>query len=157
MVGTEAVGALIAGMAVRMFVPARLRHRVEDFFRELAYRFFGPIFFFWVGVSVDVRGVFVSPHLTLAIFFASALAKLLASYVTTRRALDLKESILLGVGLTVRFSTGLVVAQILYSFGLIDTALYSALVSAAALSTVAVPFVFTYLIHRWKISEVHSA
>ena len=153
LVGTEAVGALVAGMAVRVFVPAKLRHRVEEFFRELAYRFFGPIFFFWVGVSVDVRGVFTSPWLTLAIFAASALAKLLASYVSTGKELDLKQSILLGVGLMVRFSTGLVIAQILYASGLIDVALYSALISAAALSTVVVPFLFTYLLHRWGIGE----
>ena len=153
LVGTEAVGALVAGMAVRVFVPAKLRHRVEEFFRELAYRFFGPIFFFWVGVSVDVRGVFTSPWLTLAIFAASAIAKLLASYVSTGRELDLKQSILLGVGLMVRFSTGLVIAQILYSSGLIDVALYSALISAAALSTVVVPFLFTYLLHRWGMVD----
>ena len=153
LVGTEAVGALVAGMAVRVFVPAKLRHRVEEFFRELAYRFFGPIFFFWVGVSVDVRGVFTSPWLTLAIFAASALAKLLASYVSTGKELDLKQSILLGVGLMVRFSTGLVIAQILYSSGLIDVALYSALISAAALSTVVVPFLFTYLLHRWGMVD----
>lgn len=153
LVGTEAVGALIAGMAVRVFVPARIRHRVEDFFRELAYRFFGPIFFFWVGVSVDVRGILVSPWLTLAVFFASAVAKLLASYVSTGKALDLRHSILLGIGLMVRFSTGLVIAQILYSSGIIDSALYSALVSAAALSTVVVPFLFTYLVQKWKIAR----
>jgi hypothetical protein len=58
-------------------------------------------------------------------------SKYLASFLLFRKMLGTKYSLLLGVGLGVRFSTSLIVQFILFSSGYISLALYSALIATA--------------------------
>ncbi len=58
-------------------------------------------------------------------------SKYLTSFLLFRKMLGTKYSLLLGVGLGVRFSTSLIVQFILLSSGLISLTLYSALIASA--------------------------
>lgn len=60
-------------------------------------------------------------------------SKLLGSFLFFRKMLGNKYSLLMGPGLSVRFSTSLIVQLILFNSGFISLALYSALIATAAL------------------------
>ncbi len=154
---SEAIGALLAGVGVKNFIPKSALKGTEEGLRLVVYGLFAPIFFLWVGMSVNLDIIFKSPILTFSIFFVSVIAKLIASIVAGLKGLNFRESILLGTGLSVRFSTGLVVAQLLLENKIIQDYLFSALVSASALSTIFVPIIFTFLIERWGIDPNMSS
>jgi len=146
-----ALGALLAGIAIRNFLPRDLLEPIENGMKILTFGVFAPIFFFWVGVSMDFLTIFYAPLLTFLIFFAGLFSKLLASFISCRiRGTDSRRALLLGVGLSVRFSTGIVIAQLLFVSGFIDTTLFTALVAASSLSTLTVPIIFSHLLDKWK-------
>jgi Ca2+-transporting ATPase len=145
-----ALGSLLAGIALRNFLPQSLLEPIEQGMKILTFGVFAPLFFFWVGVSVDFSTTFFAPLLTFLIFSVSVVSKILVSLIAGKRRFGLKRSFLLGVGLSVRFSTGIVIAQLLFTSGFIDTNLFTALVAASSLSTLAVPLVFSWLLGKWK-------
>jgi hypothetical protein len=71
--------------------------------------------------------------MVLSIWFVAKGSKLLASYAFFHRLLGKKMSLLLGLGLSVQFSTSLIVQFILLNSGYISLALYSALITTAVL------------------------
>ena len=68
-----------------------------------------------------------------------------------RKELGKKESILLGIGLSVRFSTTIIITKILFQEGLIGVELYSIIVSSSIIFNFIVPFLFSNLLVKWKI------
>jgi Kef-type K+ transport system membrane component KefB len=122
---------------------------IENEIKILDYGFISPIFFFWIGYQTKLDYIFLAPLLTAAIFLVSNTAKILGTYFSTRNVLG-RDSWVLGVGLCVRFSTSLVIIQMLLENGFIDSSLFSALVASAALSTVIIPLVFPYLLKKKK-------
>ncbi len=145
----EALGALLSGIFLANVLPKRVLDEIENEIRILAYGFFSPIFFFWVGYQTRLDSIFLAPLLTIAVFLVSNAAKIIATYFSTRNVLG-RDSWVLGVGLCVRFSTSLVIIQMLLEKGFIDSALFSALIASAALSVVIVPLLFPYLLKKKK-------
>ena len=152
---TEVIGALIAGMIVKNMLLGKSVEHVENHIKFMIYGFFAPIFFFWVGSTVNLYSIAYAPLLTLAILLVSISAKVFGSMFVSRGEMNKKESFLLGVGLSVRFSSGIVVSKLLYTYKLIDVSLYSALVAASMLSTLTMPLAFNYLLRYWK-KEIRS-
>ncbi|RLG18792.1 hypothetical protein DRN63_00845 [Nanoarchaeota archaeon] len=144
-----AIAALLSGITISNFLPRQLLKEIESEIRVLAYGFFAPIFFLWVGATTSLDSVFNFPILTILIFIVASLSKILSSLAVGSREIGKKASLLLGVGLCVRFSTSLVIVKMLYEASIISTSLYSALVTVSAVSTILVPFVFTYLARKW--------
>ncbi|MBC7130618.1 hypothetical protein H5T51_05300, partial [Candidatus Bathyarchaeota archaeon] len=100
------------------------------------------------GAAVSLDSVLYAPLIVIVIGFAAVAAKILASFLFLRNALGLKYSLLAGLGLNVRFSTGLIVQIILLKSGFISLGLYSALV---ATSIVLNPIII--LIYSWKLAS----
>ena len=144
-----AIAALLSGITISNFLPRQLLKEIESEIRVLAYGFFAPIFFLWVGATTSLDSVFNFPILTILIFIVASLSKILSSLAVGSREIGKKASLLLGIGLCVRFSTSLVIVKMLYEASIIGTSLYSALVTVSAVSTILVPFVFTYLARKW--------
>lgn len=108
----------------------RLRkdERAVDF---LGYIVLSPLFFLSIGAKVSITAIATFPLLIALIWFVAKGSKLLASYLLFHKLLGKRHSLLLGLGLSVRFSTSLIVQYVLFSSGLISLALYSALVTTA--------------------------
>ncbi|MCD6319531.1 MAG: cation:proton antiporter, partial [Candidatus Desulfofervidaceae bacterium] len=116
-----------------------------------AYGFLGPIFFFWVGYTTDLTTIFRFPLLTLALFLAAFLGKMLGVYLLSfNQTLTRKEAIAVGIGLNARLTTELIVAQLLFAAHLIDKVLFTALVAASAFSTISVPLLISFILDKWK-------
>jgi len=146
------VGALITGVALRPTLDgdAADRRAVRDAIDLGAYGFFGPIFFLWVGMSVDLSGMVKAPWLAIGLFAAAFFGKLIGAWLLVPLGhATTKEALAAGIGLNARLTTEIIVAQLLLTAGIIDAQLFTALVAASGLSTLLVPPLFAVVLDRW--------
>jgi len=127
---------------------------IEKEVKAVCYGFFAPLFFLSVGLSMDI--VFLQEYfpLILIMVLVSSVAKYLGSFIATRKELGTKQSILLGTGLLVRFSTSIVIVSILLNKGLISEELYSIIIATSIMFTIITPLVFSRLTYMWKDSII---
>ena len=110
-----AIASLLAGIALKTFLPKKRLEAVESEVRTMCYGFFAPVFFLWVGSSISIKYLVSFPLLILAVILVSNGAKILGSLIVGKKQLGTKQSILLGIGLSARFSTSLIITKILES------------------------------------------
>lgn len=149
----SAIAAILAGIGLRTFVPNERLQLIESEIRTMCYGFFAPLFFVWVGISIDITYLLSYPLLVLLVVFVSKGSKLLGSYIVARNELGVKQSILLGIGLSVRFSTSIIIIKILFENSLIGSDLYSVVVASSMAFKFIVPVLFANLLVRWKVVE----
>ncbi|MCD6381363.1 MAG: cation:proton antiporter [Candidatus Aenigmarchaeota archaeon] len=148
---SAALGALLAGVSLKTFLPKKRLKLIENDIRSVCYGLFAPIFFLWVGVSINAQYLSSFPLVVLIFFAVSAISKILASVIVGTKSLGFKKSFILGVGLTSRFSTSIVIIKILLDNGIVSLPLYSVIVASTALFTFFVPITFAKLISIWKV------
>ncbi|GBE05688.1 glutathione-regulated potassium-efflux system protein KefC [bacterium BMS3Abin10] len=149
----SAIAALLAGVGLKNFVPQERLEFIGSEIRTMCYGFFAPIFFVWVGLSLDINYLVTYPLLVLLVVAVSNSAKLLGSYIMAKNQLGTEQSILLGIGLSVRFSTSIVIIKILYENNLIGADLYSVVVASSMVFNFIVPVLFANLLVKWKVVE----
>lgn len=121
----------------------------------VAYGLLGPIFFFEIGLGISLSSLTGSIALTLLLLLANFLGKLLAALIVGRMiGLNYKATVVIGLGLSAKFSMGIIPVQIFYSVGLIDTQLFTAFIAVSVATTMIIPFMISYIINRWKNSIV---
>ena len=147
--GTAPLAALLAGISLRTFLPKARLACIESEVKTVCYGLFAPIFFLWVGLSMDMNYLVTYPLLVLLVVAVSNGAKLLGSYIAGRGTLGIRKSILLGTGLSVRFSTSIIIIKILFDSGLVQSSLYSVIVASSIVFTFAIPLLFSNLLVRW--------
>lgn len=146
------VGAIVAGVLLRpVFNRAgNTGEQTGSAIRAISYGFFGMVFFFWVGLSVDLGGMLAEPELAILLFLAAFLGKLVGIFLLVPMGkLTTHEAWTVGIGLNARLTTEIIVAKLLLDAKLIDSHLFTALVAASSVSTVVVPLLFTILVRKW--------
>jgi Ca2+-transporting ATPase len=143
------LAALLAGVSVKNFIPPQRFRAIDTEIKSMAYGFFVPVFFLWVGLEVDMGYIVAFPLSVIALVSVTKGAKILGSYITARRELGVKQSILLGVGLSVRFSTSIVIVKMLLANNMIDIHLYSIIIASSIAFKFIVPLLFSNLLVRW--------
>jgi len=149
-----AIAALLSGIALKTFIPEERLKTIESEVKTMCYGFFAPLFFVWVGITMDINYLVSYPLLVLLVVGVSNGAKILGSLVVGKKELGIKKSILLGIGLSVRFSTSIIIVKILFENGLIHTGLYSVIVASSIVFKFIIPVLFSNLLVRWKIAKV---
>lgn len=147
------IAALLAGLAIKTFVPAERLELIENEIKTMSYGFFAPLFFLQVGLEMNIDYLIQYPILIILVVLMSKSAKLIASYIMGRKELGVRQSILLGIGLSVRFSTSIIVIKILYESGVIRSDLFSVIIASSIVFKFIVPVLFSALLHRWKIAK----
>ncbi len=147
------IAALLSGIALKTFLPKKRWERLENEIKTICYGFFAPIFFLWVGVEMDIGYLVAYPLLVLLVVGVSKGAKLLGSYIVGRKELGLKRSVLLGIALSVRFSTSIIIVKLLFENGLIGAGLYSVIVASSIVFKFIIPLLFSNLLVRWNIAR----
>jgi len=146
------VGAITAGVLLqptfnRMGV---VGEKSTQTIRAISYGFFAPVFFFWVGLSVDLEGMLDAPGLVILLYLAGTIGKLLGVFMMVpMKKLTIREAWVVGVGLDARMTTEIIVAKLLLDAELIDLNLFTALVAAASFTALTVPLGFALLIRQW--------
>jgi Kef-type K+ transport system membrane component KefB len=139
-----AISAIFGGIVARCLLPTENFQSDEKVVNFLGYVVLSPMFFLSVGASMSFVSVLAYPLLITVILISTLGAKLSGSYLLFRKLLGKRHSLLLGLGLSVRFSTGLIVQYVLLLSGLITQQLYSALIASAVIMTpmilIALPF-----------------
>lgn len=147
------LAALLAGVSLRTFIPPERLNMIESEVKTMCYGFFAPIFFLWAGATMDMNYLLTVPLLILAVLLVTNGAKFLGSFIITRKELGTKQSLLLGLGLSARFSTSIVIIKILYENNLIRSDLYSVMIASSVIFTFAVPLIFSRLLSRWNLFQ----
>ncbi|MFQ6064417.1 MAG: cation:proton antiporter [Candidatus Bathyarchaeia archaeon] len=144
------VGAIFGGIVFRGLLPKERLYQNERAVEFLGYIFLSPIFFLSVGASVSVTSLLVYPLMIAMILIVANTAKYLASFALFRKLLGVKYSLLLGVGLGVRFSTSIIVQFILLGSGYISLNLYSALIATAIILAPIIIGIYSWGLSRGK-------
>lgn len=143
------LAAILAGFSLRAFLPPRRLEKIEGEIKAVAYGLFAPLFFVKVGSELNVHYLLQYPLLVFAIVAVANGAKMLGGYIIGARRLGGRGSILLGIGLSVRFSTSIVIIKILLDHGIINTDVYSVIVASSIIFTLVIPLLFSHLLFRW--------
>lgn len=143
------VGAIISGIVLKP-VLSRIHpagESVEKIISMLSYGFFGILFFFWIGFNIDFEGFIHEPLLAIVLYLAGTLGKLFGTLLMVPlHKMRFKEAVITGIGLDARLTTEIIVAQLLFTSGIIDTHLFTALVAASSFTAISVPLLFTLCI-----------
>ena len=134
----------------RSLLPTENFRSDEKVVNFLGYIVLSPMFFLSVGASMSFASIFVYPLLIAVILFSTMGAKISGAYLLFHKFLGRKHSLLLGLGLSVRFSTGLIVQYVLLISGLISLDLYSALIASAVIMTPIVLIALPWALCREK-------
>jgi len=137
-----AISAIFGGIVARSILPTENFQNDEKIVNFLGYTFLSPLFFLSVGASLSFSIVFVYPLILVVILTATFSTKLAGSFMLFHKLLGKSESLVLGLGLNVRFSTGFIVQYVLLTSGLITLELYSALIASAVVMT---PMILLFL------------
>ncbi len=154
------VGAIIAGVIMRPLYDRdeKKGELLSKTTQTLSYGFFGVLFFFWVGFNADMAGFLAEPLLAIVLYLAGTIGKLLGVLLMVpMKKMRLKEAVVVGVGLDARLTTEIIVAQLLFSAGIIDLKLFTALVAASSFTAITVPLLFTLLLRFWGPEVCHEA
>jgi Kef-type K+ transport system membrane component KefB len=147
-----AISAIFGGIVTRSLLPTENFQSDEKVVNFLGYVVLAPMFFLSVGASMSFSAIFVYPLLLVVVLFSTFGAKLSSSYLLFRKIIGKRQSLLLGLGLSVRFSTGIIVQYVLLVSGLITLGLYSTLIAVAVIMT---PIILIAL--PWALSKEKDA
>jgi len=145
-----AISAIFGGIVARSILPIENFRSDEKIVNFLGYIVLSPMFFLSVGASMSFTSIFVYPLLIIVILLSTIGAKLSGSFLLFRKMLGNKHALLLGLGLSVRFSTGLIVQYVLLISGLITLDLYSGLIASAVVMTPIILIVLPWALCREK-------
>jgi Kef-type K+ transport system membrane component KefB len=145
-----AVGAILGGIVFRGLLPKESLSENERAVEFLGYIFLSPIFFLSIGASVSLTSLLIYPSLIALVWFVAKGSKLLSSFLFFHKLLGNKYSLLMGLGLSVRFSTSLIVQFILLGSGLISVALYSALIATAIFMKPVIIIIYSWVLSKGK-------
>lgn len=153
-VESAALGAILAGIALKNIIPKNKLKLIDSEIKTMSYGFFAPLFFLSVGLDTDVSYLILYPGMILIILLMTNFTKIIMSYIMARKKLGSKKSIILGISLTVKMSTSIVVIKFLYDNSIINSNLYSVLIGTTIMFKFIVPMLLSYLITKWGISKV---
>lgn len=150
---STSLAALLAGISLKTFLPKKRIENIESEMKSLCYGFFAPIFFLSVGLALNINYIISYFWLVLLVFFVAAFSKLIVGYFVGVKKLGKRDAILLGIGLSARFSTSIVIIKLLLDNGIIQEGLYSVIVASSIIFTLLIPILFSNLIVKWKTKQ----
>jgi P-type Ca2+ transporter type 2C len=144
-----AMAALLAGIAMKNFLPEQRVEGIESELKSLTYGFFGPLFFISVGLDLSFSALFQNP---VALFIIAGImvgSKILGSMISGMKELGFKKSLILGIGISIKFGTGIVLIKLLSEKGIIGQEIYSILIASSLIFMLLVPPIFSALSSKW--------
>jgi len=124
------VAAIFSGIVVKQVLPEKFVQQYKKPIFFVGNIFLGPFFFLSLGGTMSLAALLTYPLLIVIIIAISLLSCLSASYLLFHKILGKRQSLVMGVGLTTKFSTSVVSENLLFSSGLIAQPLYSAIMAA---------------------------
>lgn len=152
MAGMEALAAILAGLVTKYFVTDDQFQVLTTHTKLLTFGFLAPVFFLGIGMEMNMSYLATNLLIVVLIILISAIAKLLGSWITARKTMGTQKAVLMGIALSVRFSTSIVIVTILYQNGLIGNELFSVLIASSILFKFIIPPLFANLLVKWNVA-----
>jgi len=148
------LGAIVGGLVFQRYLRGNKSNgRVVAILRPVAYGFLGPVFFFSIGFGIGFVSLVESLWVTIFLLLINFGAKFASAYLVGKGiGLNGKSIAVIGLGLSAKFSMGIIPVQILYATTIIDKGLFTAFVAVSAISTATIPFTLAWLINHWRES-----
>jgi len=124
------VAAIFSGIAVNQLLPENFTQQYKKPLFFIANIFLGPFFFLSLGGKMSFSALATLPILITLIILISLITRVGISYLLFNRLLGKRQSVILGVGLTAKFSTSVISENLLFTIGLIAQPLYTAIMAA---------------------------
>ncbi|PXF61527.1 MAG: cation:proton antiporter [Candidatus Methanogaster sp.] len=140
------IGAFIGGVCLSS-VPLAKIEDVQSKVSGIAYGIFIPIFFAFIGLSVDLVAMQTAGLFTLLVIVMALSGKLIGGFIGARIAgFDSYDSLIFGAGVMPRAGIELVVIAAGMEIGIIDDEIFSAIVLMIAISVIVTPVLLKFAI-----------
>ncbi|MGM0770464.1 MAG: cation:proton antiporter [Halobacteriota archaeon] len=144
------IGAFIGGVMISDISHAKIEH-VQSKVTGVAYGIFVPIFFAFIGMSVDLATLQTVGMFSLAVVFLALGGKLIGGFAGGRLiGFDNYDSLIFGVGVMPRAGVELVLISIGKEMGIIGDDIFSAIVLMVAVSIFVSPVLLKMVIQSKK-------
>lgn len=151
------IGALIAGILVRQTLLAEAdrqpwrKNAISHSMHIVSFGFLIPIFFVNVGLNTNFNSLFSNLFLVVVLILANIVTTVGGTVIGVLLSKGtLREGLLVGWGVTPKGDTELIIATLALNNGLIDSAVFSAIIAVALVSTFLAPIVFKYMIKKYS-------
>jgi len=134
----------------------KLMRKIEDRFYALSHSFLGPIFFAWVGLTINLAALVDYFPVVLALLLVIVGGQTLGSFLGTfwLRGVSVRDRYLSSIVLTARGSTEIAVAQIGFSVLVLATG-EKLLPEPLFVSVIAATFCLMVFMPLWLRFELH--
>ena len=102
------IAAVLSGIAVRQVVPDKFVQQYKKPIFFVGNIFLGPFFFLSLGGRMSASALVTYPLLILSIMAISLVSRLSVSYLLFNKILGKRQALVMGTGLTSKFSTSVV-------------------------------------------------
>jgi Kef-type K+ transport system membrane component KefB len=123
------VAAIFSGIALNRVLPEKFIQQYKRPVFFVGNIFLGPFFFLSLGGNMSLTSLLTYPLLIVAIMAISLLSRMAVSYLLFHKLLGKRQSLVMGIGLTAKFSTSVISENLLFSSGLIAQPLYSTIMA----------------------------
>jgi Kef-type K+ transport system membrane component KefB len=124
------VAAIFSGITVKQVLPEKFIQQYKKPIFFVGNIFLGPFFFLSLGGTMSLGALVSYPLLIALIITISITSRMLVSYLLFHSILGKRQSLVMGVGLTAKFSTSVANENLLFTSGMIAQPLYSAIMAA---------------------------
>lgn len=121
------IAAIFSGIAINELLPTAWVSQYKKPIFFAANFILGPFYFLKLGSGISYNALVENPILILMILLISLSSRIILSYFLFRKTLGERESLVMGVALSNKFSTSVISENLLFSTGLIAAPLYSAI------------------------------
>ncbi|WAH35110.1 cation:proton antiporter [Alicyclobacillus dauci] len=143
-------GALMAGIATKFALPAKLFKRVESGVKEISFAFFIPLYFAIVGLQLNLAKNFSVGFFILYLLFATVVQSVVV-YLTCRVIKrDKLTSVNFAAAMNARGGPGIVLSTVAYSLGIINQNFFAILVMLALMTSWMAGAWLRYVLHKGK-------
>lgn len=140
------IGAFIGGVLISEIPFAKLED-VQSKVSGFAYGIFVPVFFAFIGLSVDIGAVQSAGLFAILVVVLALSGKVIGGFIGTRLiGFDSHDSLIFGVGIIPRAGVELVIISIGREMGIIGNEVFSAIVLMVAVSVVVSPVLLKFAI-----------
>lgn len=144
------IGAFIGGVLISEIPLAKLQD-VQSKVNGLAHGLLIPLFFAFIGLSIDPATLGGAGLFTLSVTLAALFGKLIGGFLGSRViGFDFYDSLIFGIGVMPRAGVELVVLSIGRSLGIISPEVFSAIVLMVAASIIVSPLCLKWAILKKK-------
>ncbi|MDI6902262.1 MAG: cation:proton antiporter [Methanocellales archaeon] len=133
------IGAFIGGIILSTIPIAKIQD-VQDKVSGFSYGIFVPIFFAFIGLSVDLSALSTAGLFAALLIILALAGKVIGGFIGSKLVgLDSYDSLIYGVGSMPRVGVELAVIAIAQSMGIIGPEVFSAIVLMVAVSVIVTP------------------